>query len=411
LRVFLVDLRHAETNASLMVRRIVLVASDTFVRRLTPALAAFVPMRLDFRIVEIYRPPRELLARIRELNPAGIITESLPELTEVILKLHLPTVVVDSDLTHPGAVSVDVDDHAVGAQAARFFQQGGYGNFACVHNATPYSEQRLEGFRAALGDGIASFHAFRQIERRARHYMESWNAPTERLRAWLMRLPKPVAIFAVHDPLGRLVAEASSEAGLQVPDELAIMGANNDDLVCGLSYPPLSSVEIAWDRIGALAGKWVIDLMEGRRAPASPLLVQPGPVCVRQSTALVAVEDPDVRRVVQYLRDHHRDSLTIDGVCRTLHLSRRTVERKFAMHLRTTPWDSLCRMRVDTARSLLVRSDDAISNIATGCGFSDPERFSVVFRRHVGQSPSAFRKEIVRGVPFPQRIRDRPTAS
>lgn len=378
-----------------MVRRVVFVASDVFVRRLMPSLSTFVQMRLDFRIVDIHRPPRELVQRVRELNPTGIITESLPQLTQAILRLGIPTVVADTDLVHRGTASIDVDDRAVGAEAARFFRNAGYAHFACVHNGMPYSAQRLEGFRAAL-DGRRPL-TFRQAERRARYYMESWNEPTDRLHAWLLRLPRPIGVFAVHDPLARLVVDAASEAGLHVPEDAAIVGANNDEFVCSLSYPPLSSVEIAWNRIGTLAGKWVQALIDGRRAPTRPILVKPGPVHVRQSTAIAAVDDPGVRRVVRHLRSHLREPLTIGGACKALRLSRRAIERKFAEHLRTSPWDSLCRMRVEAAKSLLVRTSQPMSAIAEDCGFGNAERFSVVFRRHAGMSPSAFRKTAAGG--------------
>lgn len=376
-----------------MVRRVLLVASDVFVRRLTPALAALVPQRLDFRVVDIFRPPRELVRRVRELEPDGIITESLPRLTEAILALGVPTVIADSDRVHAGAVSLDVDDAAVGAEAARFFLAAGYENFACVHNDTPYGDQRRLGFRRALAAQRRPVAEFRQPERRPRYYMETWNAPADRLRAWLRGLPRPAAVFAVHDPLGRLLVQAALEEGLAVPDDVAVVGANNDDFVCQLGHPPLASVEIPWDRIGALAGEWVRRLMAGARPPRRALLVGPGPVATRPSVARHAVADAELRRVVGYLREHARDPrLTVGAACAELRVSRRVIERKFAAHLRMSPWRALCRMRVDLARSLLLGTDRPMTAIAEACGFGDAARFAVVFRREAGVSPRAFRK-------------------
>ncbi len=376
-----------------MIHRILLVASDVFVRRLTPALSASVPMQIDYRIVDIHRKPRELVEHICQLEPAGIITESLPRLTDAILGLGLPTVVADSDVVYRKAVSIDVDDVAVGVEAAQFFLAAGHRHLACVYGRSPYSLQRLEGFRREAEKHGAGFSAFRQVETPARHYMESWNEPTDRLREWLLKLPKSTAVFAVHDPLARLVAEAASEAGLHVPEEIAIVGANNDALVCGLSFPPLSSVGIPWDRIGALAAKWIVTLIEGGRHPRAAILVRPGSVCVRQSSALAAVEDSDVRRVIRYLRDHFRKPITIGSACEDLRVSRRTIERKFTLHLRMTPGDALCRLRIDEAKSLLLGTSQPIGIIAGKCGFSEPERFAVSFRRSVGTTPSAFRRE------------------
>lgn len=377
--------------------RIALVVSDVFVRRLTPALMEFVRRRVDFRVVDIYRPLSELAACVEELKPIGIITEYLPRITGHILALGLPTVIADGDVVFPGAVTIDVDDAAVGREAAGFFAAAGYRHFACVYNHLPYGEQRLAGFREAIASVAESWDVLRQVERKARYYMESWNEPTDSLRKWLRGLPKPVAIFAVHDPLGRWVAEAALEEGLHVPDEVAIIGANNDELVCGLNYPPLSSVAIPWHRIGNLAGEWVLALARGKNPPRKPCLVDAGPVVVRQSTSQQAVDDADLRRTLEYLRSHFREDLTFGGVCRELRLNRRSLERKFAAFLRETPAQYLARIRLDAARTLLVDTNLPAAIIADRSGFGTPERFSTHFREAFGISPIRYRRRFLGG--------------
>jgi len=376
-----------------MSRRIIIATSDIFVRRLVPALLPYVPGRFDFRIINIHRRPGELVKCIQELEPDGIITESLSGITDAILRIGVPTVIADSDTIHPGAVSIDVDDEAVGRKAADFFQTAGYSHFACVHNGMPYSVQRLSGFQKALRSYPVSI--FEQPERNPRDYMESSNEPTDSLRSWLRSLPKPAGIFVVHDPLGRLVMDAAAEEQLSVPEDLAIVGANNDEWVCGLSYPPLSSVEIPWLTVGTLAMEWMQRLLDGKKAPLTSLLVQPGPVQVRHSTTLAAVADTEVRRVIQYFRDHLSDEISVGSACNELRLSRRSIERKFALYLRATPWERLCAMRVEMAKSLLITTTRSMALIAEEVGFPNAERFSVVFRRHTGLSPRAFRKQAV----------------
>lgn len=350
-------------------------------------------MQTDFRILDIERSPSELRNEIKALQPDGVITEALPKRTEMILGLKLPTVIADSDEIFSGAVSMDVDDVAVGREAARFFIDSGYVHFACVRNATPYSDQRFAGFEAGVSSRAVTFSSFLQPGR-MRTYMETWNEETTELTDWLLSLPKPVAIFAVHDPLGRLVCEAAVAAGLHVPEDAAVVGANNDELVCGLSYPPLSSVIIPWQRIGTLAGEWVQNLIKGTAAPNVPIIVQPGPVNVRQSTTLVAVEDADLRRVIQFMRDRFAEGVDIGGICDALRLSRRTIERKFDQYLHASPWETLCRIRTDAAREQLVRTDRSMSEIAECCGFGNAEQFSVTFRRVMNQTPSGFRKSV-----------------
>ena len=386
-----------------MITRILLVASDVFVRRWTPALAAFVRMQTDFRILDIGRSPGELRREILKLKPHGVITEALAKRTEMIVGLGLPTVIADTDCVFPGAVSIDVDDVAVGAEAARFYMDAGYTHFGCVENAMPYADQRLAGFKAGVGAAAASFSCFRQPER-SRLYMESWNEDTAALAQWLKQLPKPVGIFAVHDPLGRLVCEAAAAAGLHVPEDVAVVGANNDELVCGLSYPPLSSVIIPWHSIGTLAGEWVQRLIAGEKAPRKSVLIHPGPVAARQSTALVAVEDEDLRRVIQHMRERFHEDIGVGGICHDLRLSRRAVERKFERHLQSSPWETLSRVRTDAAREHLAQTDRSMSEIAECCGFSNAERFSVTFRRITGVTPSAFRKSVRRGKDHSPRV-------
>lgn len=375
-----------------MISRIVVATSDVFVRRLTPALAAFVRDEREFRIIDIHRPIPELRQLIRASRPAAIITEWLPKTTAMIVKLGYPTVIADTDEIYPGTVSIDVDDRKVGETAARFFLDAGYRHFGCVYFPSAYGLQRLQGFTDYLSRHGHKCETYQHVEPETRHYMESWEEPPAALRRWLRQQPKPVGIFAIHDPLGRVVCEAAMEEKLQLPDEIAVVGANNDELVCGLSYPPLSSVGIPWHRIGALAGKWTQSLLEHTTPPTYPILVPPGPVIQRRSTTLTAVDDGELRRALQYLRERHVDEITIQEMCGELRISRRSLERKFQTHLHSSPHDTLSRLRTETAKRLLIETDLPMTHIADRSGFGDAERFSIAFRQQTGQPPSSFRK-------------------
>ena len=375
-----------------MISRIVVATSDVFVRRLTPALAAFVRDEREFRILDIHRPLPELRDLIRKSRPSVIITEWWPRTTDMIVKLGFPTVIADTDEIFPGCVSIDVDDGKVGEVAAEFFLNAGYRNFGCLYFESAYALQRLKGFRQALAERGFEVHSFKQGELRGVRYMESRTERNEALRAWLRSLGTPIGIFAAHDPLGRMLCGAAIEEGLQLPEQIAVVGANNDELVCGLCHPPLSSVTIPWHRIGALAGKWAQLLIEGSAIPREPLLVAPGPVMIRQSTTLSAINDPDLRRILQYLRERHRETMSIQSMCRELRVSRRGIERKFSLHLRLSPLAMLRRMRAETAKRFLNDTDLPMAQIAERSGFGDAEQFSVSFRKHTGMSPSAFRR-------------------
>jgi len=372
--------------------RIVIVISDPFLRRLTPSLAATMRLGTEFRIIDIHRPFAQIQSLLQTNNPDGLITEWLPGTTEKLLKLGYPTVIADTDFTYPGAASLDVDDVATGHVAAQYFLDAGYSHFAFVGTDRPYSDQRERGFRDLLTRSGKRCHSYPEKEISNRHYMEIWDAPPTALRDWLRALPKPIGIFAAHDPLGRLICEAGREAGVSIPDEISVLGANNDELVCGLCHPALSSVVLPWDRIGGAVGAAMEALLTGRKAPRHPTLFPPGGVVQRHSTTLLAVEDSSLRRALDYLRKNAVNPITIGAMCHELRVSRRVIEQRFSKYLHATPWEILSRMRVERAKSILLSTDQPISRIAEMCGFGDAERFAVVFRRHVGESPSSFRK-------------------
>jgi LacI family transcriptional regulator len=377
-----------------MSHQVAIVMSEVFLRRLTPSLMPFVRADFDYRIVSIHRSDRELRDLLLQLSPDGLITEWLPEKTEALLAMlpGVPTVIVDTDYIYPGVLSVDVDDRAVGREAARAFLQGGFRHFACLGNGQPYSDQRIEGFQEAVGSGSnVTIHTERGFEET--RYSESFVRPGEGLQRWLSQLPKPIGIFAVHDPLGRYLCGACQQMGIKVPDEVSIIGANNDELVCGLTHPMLSSVAIPWNAIGEVSARWMQGMITGERlAPDRPRLVPPGGVVLRHSANHFVVEDPMLRRAMRFLSDHLQERITVTTLCRELRVARRTLERKFREHYRCTPWEMLCQLRINQAKQLLAGTNHPVSLVADLCGFHEPEQLAVVFKRLTGMPPSHYRK-------------------
>lgn len=378
-----------------MEKQVAIVMTEVFLRRLTPSLIPFVRRHNDFRILSIRRPVEELRDLLRELKPNALITEWLPEVTEALLELGLPTVIADTDFHYPGVTSIDVDDWQVGAEAARAFSQAGYVNYACLGNSTPYSDQRIEGFRRELGV-LAKVATHQEDSFNKTRYSEDFAQPCASLKAWLKSLPKPVGIFAVHDPLGRFLCGACRQIGIRVPEEVAVIGANNDALVCGLSYPMLSSVSIPWNTIGEAVSEALRSLLAGEKPPSAPILVPSGGVVLRHSANHLAVEDPLLRRAMTYLSERVQDPISIASLCRDLRIARRGLERKFREYYHCTPWEKLCQLRVARAKQLLTETNHPISMVSDLCGFNDPERMAVVFKRVEGMPPSAFRKGLRR---------------
>ena len=286
---------------------------------------------------------------------------------------------------------IDVDDWQVGAEAARAFMQAGYRNFACLGNATPYSDQRIQGFERELTPGaVCSVHHEAAFE--VASYGEDFLKPTDALMTWLRHLPKPVAIFAVHDPLGRFLCNTCRALKIRVPDEVAVIGANNDELVCGLSYPMLSSVSIPWDVLGETVGQSLQSILAGAPAPAKSILVKPSGVVLRHSANHLAIEDPVLRKAMSYFSKRIQDPITVGTLCHDLRIARRSLERKFREYYQCTPWEMLSRMRVQRAKQLILETNHSVSTVSELCGFNDPERMAVVYKRIEGHPPSQLRR-------------------
>lgn len=374
---------------------IAIVMSEVFLRRLTPSLTPFARKMQDYRVLSIHRSIDELGPMLMDLQPSGLITEWLPEKTDQLLQLELniPTIVVATDQIIPSALSADVDDWAVGREAAETFSFTGFRSLACLGNGTPYSDQRIEGFKKAFSNIELPFSVYIENGFEDTRYSESFHRPSMEMNKWLELLPKPVGIFAVHDPLGRFLCSACTQLGLEIPTDVSVIGANNDPLVCGLTYPMLSSVSIPWDTLGEQVATAMERMIAGEKLQTEePILVQPSGVILRHSANHLALEDPLLRRAMSFLNERMQAQISIGILCEELNIPRRTLERKFKEQFKCTPWEMLCQLRVKKAKQLLAETNHPISMISELAGFNDAERMAVVFKRISGNTPSYFRK-------------------
>ena len=214
-----------------------------------------------------------------------------------------------------------------------------------------------------------------------------------KLSAWLTALPKPVGVMTCYDIRGQQVLDACRALRLRVPDEVAVIGQHNDDLLCELCDPPLSSVIPDARRAGYEAARLLARLMAGRRVAAGVHAIAPIGVAVRRSTDVIAVEDTRVAMAVRFINDHFVEAINVDDLARLAGLSRTRLERQFRAFIGRSPYDYALQLRLRRARELLAGSDLLISEVGSRAGFSTPEYFSAVFKKHAGKSPKAFRRQ------------------
>ncbi len=370
-------------------RRIAVVQSSVNVRRLTPGFAPFAGMGYDFWIIDLYRQPELLVASLREWQPSAIVTEWLPGLTEALVGLGCPVVLVPSDVPVAGVYSVDIDDVAIGRLAAEHLIARGYQNFAFVGRSDAhYAKQRLAGFEEVVGEVPVYWEEFRDW----RKYDEYWRDPDEDMVGWLAAQATPLGIFTAHDPTGRHVLEAAAQAGLEVPFAVGVISANDDETVCEMARPALSSIRLPWRRLAAEVVQ-TIEAIWANKPPLSPILVQPLDIVARGSSSYEAVGDPLVRRAMQYLVEHISTIISVEEWATQVGVSRRVLERRFLTSLGRSPHAMIQHERVERAKNLLTTTDLQVAAIAERCGYQSNERLTVNFRASVGVPPATFRRD------------------
>lgn len=277
--------------------------------------------------------------------------------------------------------SVIPDNLAIGRVAAEHFMQRGFRNFAFSGTLSiMFSAKRYAGFRERLVE--AGLEASLSL-------MESNAAPA--MGQWLASLPRPCGVLAMSDHHAMRIIEASQLLGIRVPEDIAVMGVDNDAITCAVAPVPLSSVDPNARRVGYLAAQLLEKLLCGQKCPNGPILVPPDHVVVRQSTDALVVADPEIATVLRYLHEHACSTMRIDNMMNELALSRRTMERRFKAMFGYTLHDEIRRVRMERAKQLLTKTPLKVPAIAKRCGFQDAKRFSADFKRFVGKTPSEFR--------------------
>jgi len=218
-----------------------------------------------------------------------------------------------------------------------------------------------------------------------------WGQEMDDLVAWVERLDKPAGVLAFSDVRGREVAEACWLAGLRVPDDVAVLGSEQDELSAMISTPPLSSIDIGAERVGFAAAEMLDAMMLGGSPPAEPVHLDPIGVITRQSTDVYAIADPTLARALAYVAEHIERPIQVEDVLDHLSISRRMLEQRFMRILGQTPAAVIRRKRLERASRLLYDTELSIAEIASRCGFRSPETMTRAFRSEFGCPPSSMR--------------------
>lgn len=334
------------------------------------------------------RPPRWL----NRWEGDGIIARiETDEIAAALRRKRFPVVDVSAARHLPDIPWVETDDRIIAELGLKHLLDRGFRHLAyCGDPAFNWSNWRRDRFRELAEEASITPHIYDSLSRNAANY--SWTREKHGLSKWLQSLPRPIGVFACYDIQAQKILEVCRELAIAVPEELAVLGVDNDELLCELCDPPLSSIICNTRRTGFEAAALLDSMMKGKRVEATPVLVPPHGVQTRQSTDILAIDDPDVASALRYLREHALEGINVADVLRHVPLSRRVLESRFKTILGRTPHEELSRLKLDRIKELLTETDLSLSQIAARTGFEHDEYLSVFFRNAAGMPPGKFRQ-------------------
>ncbi len=341
--------------------------------------------------------PETLSPQLRKWKPQGIIGQfESRKLLGQVRRMGVPA--IDLFALHPsgGIPRFGVDNVAASRMAVDYFRELGFENIAyCGFRGVYYCERRSKAFVEYMQQLQLPAHVFPVTEAASRPSVFDREAAgqfdIERIGDWLRTLPKPVALMAGTDTRARQVLEACRLSNLHVPDEVAVLGVGNDEVMCNLADPPLTSVALRPEEIGRRAAALLDRMMRGDKPVEDH--VEVGPLCVvsRQSTNTLAIKDPLVHEAVRYIREKYTEGATVSKLVEHLGISRSTLQRRFLESLGRSPRAELIRVQLDRVEQLLRDTDLPLTKIAQRTGFNYVECMMKLFKRKTGKTPTEFR--------------------
>jgi LacI family transcriptional regulator len=365
--------------------------SRIYGRKILAGISRYLSARRTWSIYleqhDLNNPAGDLFAR---WHGDGIVTRQISsDFATQLRRRKLAVVDLSDGRPHLGFFRIGSAHQEIGRLGAKHLLETGVTHFGCCGFVDGYwSVQRREGFVAALQK--ASFPC--DVYESEGWPIHRWENDQQLLSRWIKALPKPAGVFATNDVRGQHVLNACASENIAVPEEVAVVGVDNDELLCGLCNPPLSSVIPDPERIGFEAADWLDQLMNGAMPTTDQIEIPPLGIAVRQSSDIVAIPDADVAAALRYIREHACDGATVDDLLKRVSVSRSWLERNFRKHLNRSPNAEIRNVQVKRCIQLLTTTDLSLQKIAELTGFKHPEYMSVVFKRLTGKTPGQFRK-------------------
>lgn len=341
--------------------------------------------------LELRAPDSSPPAWLRHWDGDGILTRTFTqEMADVIAATGLPAVEMRSRNLSGKRPFVGVDNAYIGRSVAEHFFERGYRTFAA------YSLQTEVFFIERVRNFVSTVEAYGcpcyELPESLSDSASDWEQSQSRLIHWLAQLPKPVGIFAANDQLGVRLLEACQRAGVAVPEEVAVVGAENEETLCTFATPPMTSVRFDGQAVGYLSAELLDRMMQGKAPRRRETLVPPLGIVVRRSSDELVINDTLVANAARLIRENVMNGINVDELCRRLNASRSTLDRRMKAALHRSPKEEITRIRFREVERLLRETDLTIEVIARQTGFAHSHYLQAAFKEAYGQTPGAFRR-------------------
>ncbi len=331
---------------------------------------------------------------LRKKKWDGVISRhTTPTLVKACAELKIPLVDLNDTAPFPGIPKIRPDNVGMGHLGAEHFLERGHQNFGFSGFANDgWSCERRDGFLEALQLAGRKCDVFDVTY--PGDNTPNWDeGQIDSLKNWVKHLPKPVAIMACNDMRAQQIITAADSCDILVPEEIAVLGVNNDTIRCAIAYPPLSSVMPNAFQSGYLAAETMAEMLAGRTPKDFDRRVEATCVVTRPSTDILAINDKNVALALSYIRENACKGISVEQVLKHAFASRSQLEKRFRHFLGRSPQVEIRRVQVAKIRQLLLETDFPLKKIAELTGFEHVEYLSVVFKRLTGESPGEYRKK------------------
>ena len=339
------------------------------------------------------RPP----VWLRNWDGDGILTRSgSAAIARAVKRAGVPAVELRSTRRGSTFPFVGVDNTVVAAMVADHFLERGFRHFGVFALDTePFFIERRQSFVSYLRARGHECSVLRQPGKSEKP--EQWEAQQKRLMNWLSDLPRPTAVMACTDQLGCWLLDACSRSSIRVPEDVAIVGVENDETITTMSTPPLSSVRLAGEQIGYEAARILDRMMRRLKPSAQPTLFAPLCIETRQSSDIVAIDDEHLAQAIRLIRQRACEGLTVNGILKVVPISRSSLERSCRRLLGRSPNEEINRVRIEHVCRFLRDSDLSLDQIAARTGFATSQYMLEVFRKATGVTPGNYRRSLLSG--------------